>query len=72
MESLEVAGRILLADHGDTRITGLNGYGGQGVLPLPLPFHGWLTETLKLSGSGELDPEVEGWLKELTPAQKGI
>ena len=71
MDTLEVAGRILLADPGDTQITGMNGYGGQGVLPLPLPFHGWLKETVKLSGSGELDPEVEGWLKELTPEQKG-
>ena len=72
MDTLEIAGRILLADPTDAKITGLNGYGGQGVLPLPLPFHGWLKETLKLSGTGKLDPQVEGWLKELTPEQKGI
>ncbi|XSG84915.1 MAG: YncE family protein [Methylohalobius sp. ZOD2] len=72
MDTLEVAGRILLADPGDSQITAYNGYGGQGVLPLPLVFHGWLKDTLDLSGSGELTPEVENWLKELTPEKKGI
>ncbi|GAB4361208.1 MAG: hypothetical protein Kow0060_16800 [Methylohalobius crimeensis] len=72
MDTLEVAGRILLADPSDSQITAYNGYGGQGVLPLPLVFHGWLKDTLDLSGSGKLAPEVERWLKELTPEQKGI
>jgi hypothetical protein len=30
-----------------------------------------LKDTLKLSGSGQLSPEVEGWLKDLTAEQKG-
>jgi len=72
MDTLEIAGRILLADPGDSQITGMNGYGGQGVLPLPLVFHGWLKDTLQMVGSGELDPEVESWLKELTREQKGF
>ncbi len=72
MDTLEIAGRVLLADPTDPDITALNGYGGQGVLPLPLVFHGWLKDTLELSGTGKLDPEVEAWLRELTPEQKGI
>lgn len=72
MDTLEIAGKILLADPNDSQITGLNGYGGQGVLPLPIAMHGWLKQTLKLSGTGQLSPEVEAWLKELSPAQKGI
>lgn len=72
MEKLEVAGIILLADPKDGSILAHNGMGGQGVLPLPLVEHGYLKETLKLSGKGELSPEVEGWLDVLTGEQKGI
>jgi YVTN family beta-propeller protein len=72
MDKLEIAGKVLLADPSDSQITGLNGYGGQGVLPLPIAMHGWLKETLKLSGTGQLTPEVEAWLKALTPEQKGM
>lgn len=72
MDTLDIAGKILLADPTDSQITGLNGYGGQGVLPLPIAMPGWLKETLKLSGTGRLSSEVESWLKELTPEQKGI
>ncbi|MEC4748482.1 hypothetical protein [Methylomicrobium sp. Wu6] len=72
MDKLEIAGRVLLSDPKDSSIKAHNGMGGQGILALPLVEHGNLKETLKLSGKGELSPEVEGWLKELTPEQKGI
>ncbi|MGR8980565.1 MAG: hypothetical protein ACU84H_10815 [Gammaproteobacteria bacterium] len=71
MDKLEIAGRVLLADAKDSTILAHNGMGGQGVLPLPLVEHGYLKETLKLSGKGELSPEVEGWLQQLTDSQKG-
>jgi YVTN family beta-propeller protein len=71
MDKLEIAGRILLADPADSEITAHNGFGGQGVLPLPVADHGWIRETAKLAGTGKLSSDVEGWLKELTPAQKG-
>ncbi len=71
MDKLEIAGRILLADLKDSSIKAHNGMGGQGVLPLPIVEHGYLKETLKLSGKGELSPDVEGWLEELTDDQKG-
>ncbi|MGZ8215487.1 MAG: YncE family protein, partial [Methylosarcina sp.] len=71
MDNLEIAGRVLLADLKDSSITAHNGMGGQGILPLPIVEHGYLKETLKLSGKGELSPEVEGWLQALTDDQKG-
>ncbi|MEF3073596.1 hypothetical protein V2P20_01010 [Methylobacter sp. Wu1] len=71
MDKLEIAGRVLLADPKDSSITAHNGMGGQGVLPLPIVEHGYLKETLKLAGTGELIPEVEGWLQVLTDDQKG-
>ncbi len=71
MDKLEIAGRILLADPADSEITAHNGFGGQGVLPLPVADHGWIRQTAKLAGTGKLSQDVEGWLKELTPAQKG-
>ena len=72
MDKLEVAGRVLLADGKDTSIVAHNGMGGQGILPLPLVEHGYLKETLKLSGKKQLSSDVEGWLKLLTKEQKGI
>lgn len=69
MDKLEIAGRLLLADPKDTEITALNGFGGQGVLPLPLAESIRLNETIKLSGTGKLSPEVEGWLKQLPKTQ---
>ncbi len=71
MDKLEIAGKILLATSNDGEIKGNNGMGGQGVLPLPIVDHAMLKDTLKLAGSGQLSPEVEGWLKDLTPEQKG-
>jgi len=71
MDQLDIAGRILVADPTDAQITGNNGMGGQGVLPLPLAEHGMLAPTLKLSGDGKLSAEVEGWLNALSKDQKG-
>jgi hypothetical protein len=62
----------MLADAKDTAIVGNNGMGGQGVLPLPVADHGWIEQTAKLSGSGQLSAEVEAWLGALTTAQRGI
>lgn len=72
MDKLEIAGKVLLADTRDNSILAHNGMGGQGVLALPIVEHGYLKETLKLSGKKELSPEVEGWLKQLTKQQKGL
>jgi YVTN family beta-propeller protein len=71
MDKLDIAGRILLANPNDGEVTGLNGMGGQGVLPLPLAEHGHLQELLKLKGSGKLTPEVERWLPLIAATQKG-
>lgn len=71
MDTLEIAGKLLLATPEDSQIVGNNGMGGQGVLPLPIADHGWIEETAKLVGSGKLTAEVEGWLKALTKEQKG-
>jgi YVTN family beta-propeller protein len=71
MDKLEIAGKVLLADPKDRLVTANNGMGGQGVLPLPLAEHGRLQRTKKLSGSGKLTSEVEGWLKKATKSQIG-
>ncbi|MCH9698213.1 MAG: hypothetical protein K0U68_08935, partial [Gammaproteobacteria bacterium] len=65
MDKLEIAGRILLADPNDSKITAHNGMGGQGVLPLPLAEHKRLNVTRKLVGSGKLSSEVESWFKDV-------
>ncbi len=65
MDNLTIAGKLLLSDPDDPKITAHNGMGGQGVLPLPLAEHARLKKTLDLSGSGKLDDQVEGWLKEV-------
>ncbi|MDT8407553.1 MAG: hypothetical protein RQ715_09925 [Methylococcales bacterium] len=72
MDTLEIAGHVLLADPKDGSIVANNGFGGQGVLPLPLAEHGYLKPTLDLVGKKQLSSQVEGWLKQLTPEQKGI
>ena len=71
MDKLDIVGRILLVDPKDGQITANYGMGGQGVLPLPLADPGMLAPTLKLSGTGKLAPEVEGWLKLVTKEQRG-
>lgn len=71
MDKLDVVGRILLATPQDGQIVGNNGFGGQGVLPLPFADPGMMAPTLKLAGTGKLTPEVEGWLKLVTKEQRG-
>jgi hypothetical protein len=43
-----IAGRVLLTADGatvrDDRIVGLAGMGGQGVLAVPVPYHGWVQQ----------------------------
>jgi DNA-binding beta-propeller fold protein YncE len=62
-------GTILLAN-GSNGAGATDGTGGQGVKPLPMTHDGWIQPTVALSGTGRLSPEVEGWIKLLTPAQK--
>ena len=62
-------GTILLAN-GSNGAGATDGTGGQGVKPLPMTHDGWIQQTVALSGSGRLSPEVEGWISLLTPAQK--
>nr|MBA2436449.1 hypothetical protein [Chthoniobacterales bacterium] len=47
-----------------------DGTGGQGVKPLPMTHDGWIQPTVALFGTGQLSPEVEGWISKLTPEQK--
>ncbi len=61
------AGRILLSN-GSAGAT--DGTGGQGVGPLPNTYDGWVQDTVALSGTGELSPEVQGWIDALTPCQR--
>jgi hypothetical protein len=64
-----VVGTILLANR--SRGAGVtDGTGGQGVKPLPMTHDGWIQPTVALSGTGQLSPEVEGWISRLTPEQK--
>jgi YVTN family beta-propeller protein len=62
-------GRILLAN-GSNGAGATDGTGGQGVKPLPMTHDGWIQPTVALLGTGRLSPEVEGWIRLLTPAQK--
>jgi hypothetical protein len=71
MDKLDIVGRILLVDPKDGQITANYGMGGQGVLPLPLADSGMLAPTLRLTGTGKLSPEVEGWLNLATKGQRG-
>jgi YVTN family beta-propeller protein len=62
-------GTILLSNR--SRGAGVtDGTGGQGVKPLPMTHDGWIQPTVALSGTGQLSPEVEGWIGKLTPEQK--
>jgi len=62
-------GTILLAN-GSTGAGATDGTGGQGVKPLPMTHDGWIQPTVALLGTGTLSAEVEGWIRQLTPAQK--
>jgi hypothetical protein len=63
-----LAGRIFLANGlpGGPRVT--DGVGGQGIKPLPNVYDGWIQDTVAVAA--ETDPEVQGWIAELTPCQK--
>src|SRR5215216_3283557 len=63
-----VVGRIRLANGapGGPRVT--DGVGGQGIKPLPNVYDGWVQDTVAVAA--ETDPEVQGWIAELTPCQK--
>ena len=65
----KVAGRILLSD-GSPGSGPTDGTGGQGLKPLPNMYNGWVQDTVALSGTGQLSPEVESWIAALTAAQK--
>lgn len=62
-------GTILLAN-GSNGAGATDGTGGQGVKPLPMTHDGWIQPTVALLGTGILSPEVEGWIRQLTAAQK--
>ena len=62
-------GTILLAN-GSNGAGATDGTGGQGVKPLPMTHDGWIQPTVALLGTGRLSPEVEGWIRLLTPEQK--
>ncbi len=62
-------GTILLAN-GSRGAGATDGTGGQGVKPLPMTHDGWIQPTVALAGTGALSPEVEGWIRLLTPEQK--
>lgn len=64
-----VVGTIVLAN-GSRGAGATDGTGGQGVKPLPMTHDGWIQPTVALSGTGQLSPEVEGWISQLTPEQK--
>lgn len=63
-----VAGRVFLANGvpGGPRVT--DGVGGQGIKPLPNVYDGWIQDTV--ARAAQTDPEVRGWLAQLTPCQR--
>jgi hypothetical protein len=64
-----VVGTILLAN-GSDGAGATDGTGGQGVKPLPMTHDGWIQKTVEMMGTGGLSAEVEGWIAQLTDAQK--
>ncbi|MBI2919081.1 MAG: hypothetical protein HYY01_13985 [Chloroflexi bacterium] len=64
-----VVGRIVLAN-GSAGAGVTDGTGGQGLKPMPNMYDGWVQDTVALSGSGQLSPEVQGWVDALTPSQR--
>ena len=59
--SLSESNAALGANFDDTP-TGLHGMGGQGVLAIPNPYDGWIEATAALQGTGDLSPQVDGWV----------
>ncbi|MBI2851480.1 MAG: hypothetical protein HYX84_00015 [Chloroflexi bacterium] len=64
-----VVGRILLAN-GSAGAGKTDGVGGQGIKPLPNMYNGWIQDTVALSETGQLSAEVQGWIDQLTGAQR--
>ena len=65
----DVVGRVILSDNNaalganyDSTPNGYHGFGGQGVLAIPNPYDGWIEETAALVDTGNLSPEVNGWI----------
>jgi YVTN family beta-propeller protein len=65
-------GRIFLGGEGlpgvSTHVT--DGVGGQGIKPLPTVYDGWVQDTVAADAAGRTDPEVRGWIAQLTACQK--
>jgi YVTN family beta-propeller protein len=63
-----IVGRLLLAnaEPGGPRTT--DGVGGQGIKPLPNVYDGWVQDTVAVAA--QTDPEVQSWIRQLTPCQK--
>ena len=59
-----VVGRTILG----SSASATDGTGGQGIKPLPNVYDGWVQDTVALAG--QLNPEVDAWIAELTPCQR--
>ena len=59
-----LVGRVLLGTGPDVT----DGVGGQGIKPLPNVYDGWIQDTVALTG--QLHPEVDGWIAALTPCHR--
>ena len=59
-----VVGRTILG----SGASATDGTGGQGIKPLPNAYDGWVQDTVALTGT--LNPEVEGWIAQLTSCQR--
>jgi len=75
MNTLSVVGKVLLTPSGSTTVSDgsivndqYTGMGGQGVLPTPVVYNGWVQNTVNDYSS--LSPEVQSWVCDLTPAQR--
>jgi len=59
-----VVGRTILG----SGASATDGTGGQGIKPLPNVYDGWVQDTVALAGT--LNPEVDGWIAQLTSCQR--
>lgn len=75
-DNAKIAGKILLSGgfvtRTDDRIIGLDGMGGQGVLPLPVVYKGYIQDTVRVCGKtpGPCSSKVISWLSKLTSSQR--
>jgi YVTN family beta-propeller protein len=66
-----IVGRIsLVAPANDDTINGLNGFGGQGVLPVPNVYNGWVQNTVDICNGGDCSLDIDGWIGQLSCQQK--